>query len=370
MRQKSAWSRFVERLPSLPRPPRRAIPTIPGLFALGAPTFLGMAAVTATNNLLFLLLGATLGSIVLSGILSERNIRPIRVRVRPVGPAYREEPARLEVRFDRPEAKHVAYDLRFREAPGSVLPFFRRILSPPEAVDVHIPVMEGRTSTVIAERVFRERGRASLPISEVSTRYPFGLLVKAKDVEADVEVIVRPRRVNRPPDLARPPGVSGLGESQEQRGTGVDVYGLRERRSWDPLHRVHALRSMALGRDVVLEMTGLHRPVAQIGVATDLRADPQALERALELAQAALTAWADEGFAVGLTTFSGSYAPGEAEIADLLDHLAIVDASHPSWPRKGGPETWLVPVGARPPTSAATILVGQDGLREEGRQAA
>ena len=38
-------------------PPRRAIPTRAGLFALGAPIVLGVAAVNASNNLLFILLG-------------------------------------------------------------------------------------------------------------------------------------------------------------------------------------------------------------------------------------------------------------------------------------------------------------------------
>ena len=117
----SARARLKARLRRMLRPPRRAIPTVPGLFALAAPTFLGLAAVTATNNLLFLLLGATLGAIVLSGILSERNIKTIRVGVRPVAPVYAAEVARLQVRFHRKVARSSAFDLRFREAPGPLL---------------------------------------------------------------------------------------------------------------------------------------------------------------------------------------------------------------------------------------------------------
>src|SRR5437870_11471464 len=83
------------------RPPRRAIPTRAGLFALGAPIVLGVAAVNASNNLLFMLLGGVLGAIVLSGILSERNIRGVRARVEPVSSVYAGEPCRLKVTLER-----------------------------------------------------------------------------------------------------------------------------------------------------------------------------------------------------------------------------------------------------------------------------
>lgn len=362
--------RLRARLRRALRPPRRAIPTVPGLFALIAPTFLGLAAVTATNNLLFLLLGATLGAIVLSGILSERNIRPVEVRIRPMGPAYASSPARLEVCFERSEPGDTVYDLRFREAPGlSFLPF-RKALAPPEVLDVHLPILEGRSASVLGERIFRRRGRARLPLCEVSTRYPFGLLVKSRDVIPDIEVWVRPRLIARPPALARPPGVSGAGDAALRRGLGLDVYGLRERTDRDAAHRVHALRSLALGREVVLEMSGVERPIAEVGVATDLAAEPEALERALEIAQAALLGWAREGYAVGLATYSRSFSPGEVEVDALLDHLAEV-VPQPGAPLgRGGPAAWLVPSGAAPPAGRQALLVTETGLSERLEEAA
>ena len=357
------WKAFAQRMRRALRAPRRAIPTIPGLFALGAPTFLGLAAVTATNNLLFLLLGATLGSIVLSGILSERCIQPIQVRLRSTGPAYAEEATRIEVRFKRKKADQTAFDLRFRELPrGNYWPFLTRRIRPPQILQAQLPVLEGREASVMASRVFKGRGQAQLDLCEISTRYPFGLLTKSKDVEPNFMLLVRPRRIERPAELFRPPGVSGVGVSSHKKGSGVDLYGLRERNEQDPWHRVHALRSLTVGRDVVLEMTGTERPIAEIGVATDSTADPEALERALELAQSALLGWIHEGFDVGLTTFSKSYAPGEVEPNVLLDHLAVVVGT-PHCVADGRPGTWLVPEGASCPYDAAILDVGSSGIK-------
>jgi uncharacterized protein (DUF58 family) len=347
------------------RPPRRAIPTIPGWFALGAPTFLGLAAVTATNNLLFLVLGATLGAIVLSGILSERNIRDVEVRVRPIGPAYAGEAARLEVRFERRDARRPAFDLRFREVSRRA-PFagWARPRAP-AVLDAHLPVLDGSTGHVLAERVFPRRGRARLGLAELSTRYPFGLLSKARDVTPRVEVVVRPRPISAPLALARPPRVGDEGAAARARGQGLDVHGLRERVERDPAHRVHALRSLALGRQVVLEMSGVERPLAALHVATDPGADPEALERALEVAQAALRAWDAAGFAVGLSTNTRVFPPGGQPLDALLDHLAEVEPGPPR-ARPAADASSLVPQGAARPASGPYLVVGPDGALREG----
>ncbi len=338
----------------LPRPPRRAIPTGPGWFALIAPTFLGVAAVTATNNLLFLLLGATLGTVVLSGILSERAIRDIEVRVRALGPVYAGRPVRLEVRFCRPAPGPPRFDLRFRES-GSM---FRRV-RPPDVLVAAISVLEGQHDAVLAPRTFPARGKVRLGRCEVATRYPFGLLTKAKDVDPGLVLLVRPRWVEPPRALESPPTDAGDTETAKRRGLGFDVYGLRERAEHDPIHRVHALRSLALGRAVVLEMDGTDRPVAELGVMSTPDADPEALERALELAQALLTAWSGRGYAVGLTTTRECFEPGSLD--RMLDHLAALDPA-PLGLTARRPGLWLVPAGAPLPPSGRVLAVGPSGL--------
>ncbi|MBX2814249.1 MAG: hypothetical protein KTR25_20745 [Myxococcales bacterium] len=352
------------------RPPRRAIPTLPGLFALVSPLFLGLAAVTATNNLLFLLLGATLGSVVLSGVLSERNIQPISVRLRGLEPAYVGRPVRLEVRFCRPPNVIPAFDLRFREAPNIIIiPRWTFIPKPPQVLDVHMEVVDGEEGSKTVERIFTDRGLARLPLCELSTRYPFGLLVKSKDVTPSLEIWVRPRPVICPSTLLHMPGVRSDQGVSVRKGQGVDVYALRERNHRDSIHRVHALRSLALGREVVLEMTDIEQPAADIGVATALSADAEAMERALELAQSALQRWRSEGYLVGLTTFSQSFRPGDCPLSVLLDHLAQVEPEV-AWSNGHCPRVWLVPEGAVPPMGTTPLYVSSDGSLRQGVKSA
>lgn len=348
---------------------RRAIPTRAGLFVLFSPLALGMAAVSASNNLLFLLLAVALGSIVLSGILSESNIKGVKVHLQAVTAAYVDEACHFEVRYQRPPDLTPAFGLRVRE----LIPGRNRIWGPrpasPDMVDAFLPVLDNGAARATCYRRFGARGPAQLHRCELTTRFPFGLLNKSRDVAVDLNAVVRPRRIAVPAVLEDPHQNVGEGDRSNRRGLGTEVYGLRERQQWDEAHRVHALRSMALGRDVVLETAQVERPTAWLGVATTESADPEALERALEVASAALTAWNSQGFAVGLALPRVVYVPGEVSIDRLLDALAGVQPEDFSAdPARHLPSLWLVPTGASAPGSDRNVMRvdAQGSLRVEG----
>jgi uncharacterized protein (DUF58 family) len=347
-------------------PPRRAIPTRAGLFALGAPIVLGVAAVNAGNNLLFILLGATLGAIVLSGVLSERNIRRVKVDVRPLAPPYAGEPARLLVTFSREPAPNdeLAYALRVVEGTGRPLIDAMSMKKFPlgERLDVTLPLLDGRTGSKLGVRVFPKRGAASLGPCELKTRYPFGLLEKARDIDVNVDVLVRPRRITVPPELADPRGLARDGEQSSRRGLGLEVYGLREREDRDSLHRIHALRSLTLGKDVVIETAGVERPIAMLGIASAGAADPVAFERALEVACAVLEEWDARGYAVGLATGQQVFEPASVSVASLLDAIAKLELGPSTATLPRDSTLWIVPAGAlRPDATATCAIVAADG---------
>ncbi|MEQ9496874.1 MAG: hypothetical protein RIT81_08445 [Deltaproteobacteria bacterium] len=337
-------------------PPRRAFPTRAGWFVFLSPFVLGTAAITASNNLLFMLLGATLGSIVLSGILSERNVTGVRTRIRPVGPAFAGEPARLEVTLHREDGK-TGYAFTVHERPHSIWrPWKSWRKKSPDVLIASVPILERGHAKVIAARRFDRRGPARLARLELSTTFPFDLIHKTRDVDVDVEVFVRPRRIEVARILVEPRSRAGDGDIHQRRGAGLEVYGLRERKEHEDRRRVHARRSMALGRDVIIETAGVERPVAWLGVALE-GGDPVAVERTLEHAQAALLAWHGAGRAVGLCIGDDILEPGEASIDRLLDLLARVEPNAKLATARRLPSTWLVALGARAPAEATERLV-------------
>ena len=351
MKQKTSRRRFFR------PPPRRAIPTRAGMFVLASPMVLGVAAVSATNNLLFILLAAAMVTVVVSGVLSERNMRGVEVRIRPIGPAYAGEPAKLDVIFSRPAGTNLpSYGLTVRESPQGIWPPWRpKHLKSPEILDAQIAVLDGRQGHVVGHRRFARRGAARLGACELVTTYPFALLNKARDLSVELEVWVRPRRVPCPPELENPGRFELEGEQRGMRGLGLEVYGLRERQTWDPGHRVHALRSLTLGKEVVLELAGAEKPTAWLGVGHGRGVDLAAWERALEVAQAVILAWDERGFAPGLTVGRLRCPPGTTSVDALLDALARVEFA-PDAPLAGGPSVWLSPTGALAPSFATRVI--------------
>lgn len=350
---------WAERLARRFRPPRRVLPTRAGGITLLMPLVLGVAAINAGNNLLFILVGACLGMITLSGIVSEQLVRTLEVEARPSGPLYAAEPGRLTLRIHRPRAAGMLFDLRVRER----VPRRERKTRPPaEVLDARLAFLEGLEALAPATRTFPRRGIWALGPLELLTRYPFGLLTKACDLQTALEVLVRPRRVPVPSALVDPRALVPEGVAALRRGRGEDFYGLREREEYDSDARVHALRSLRLGREVVVETEATARPVAWVGVSAADGAEPTALECALELAQAMLEAWDAEGWAVGLAVGPVALGPERAGLATLLDVLATVEPAT-------GPQlldtraVWLVPAGAEVDVhpDAVVIDVGADG---------
>lgn len=327
------------------RPPRRIFPTRAGWVALGAPFVLGMAAINAGNNLLFLLLGAALGAIVISGIMSERALSGIRVELQALGPARAGERSRfgLQIRRELFEpGDNPAFGLMVREqrtwaerkqSEGLLFAIFPRI--------------EGAQGKVIASRVFEKRGLAKIRPLELRTIYPFGLLTKSKDIPLERKLIIWPRVVPVPGVLEQPAGRSRQEGHSQGRGLGTELYGLRERTERDSLNRVHARRSLALGREVVIETEEQERPQAWIGVVSNSQSSLDAFERVIEIACQTMARWSELGFRVGLCVGEKKYSPDIHGLRALIDVLALLQpASEQALPENLFPGAlWLIPEG-------------------------
>lgn len=301
---------------------------------------LGIAAVNTGNNLLYLVFGISLALIIISGVLSEANLR--RVSVDPIGAlrpaAGRTASAVLTVRSGR---------RRFPAFSIEAWPLIDSCDARPARI---LDLRPGGVAEATCMLTFPSRGEYRVRGLVVSTAFPFSFFRKSVVVPAVGTVKVHPRL--RPPERADlPVGLEGEDESRPVPGRGVEFFGVREFRLGDNprhvLYRLSASRPTPVIREH--ERTGIRAAwVALVNVDPGGTAGRDRVEEAVERAAGLTVHLAGEGRLVGLATASGAVPPGTgaAQATRILDFLATI----PVLPLKdaGAEDRVRVAVGAAP----------------------
>ncbi|CAN5406355.1 DUF58 domain-containing protein [soil metagenome] len=281
------------------------------IFSVGT-IFLGMAAIGTGNNLLFLLLGAMLGFIALSGWLSEQVLRRVEVRRRLPQGATAGRPARISYELENRKRRLPSFALEVGEDGYRGGAFAASVAA------------RGRT-VVRVEETWEQRGVYPLTTVVLSTSFPFGLFQKERDVELPGEVIVWPR-TDRPVREPRVAGERARRSGPVQAGAAGargEYRGLRPYRTGDDPRDVHWRSSARAGGPVVREY---ERDQSQaLWLCLDLCAHPGAgAEVAVEIAAALAAGAIQRGEPVGLLTADCHLAPGGggAQLERILDELA------------------------------------------------
>lgn len=302
----------AERIRRFFRPPRRLRFSRGGwMFSFGA-LVLGVSAIGTGNNLLFLLLGAMLGFITLSGWLSEQTIRRAELRRRPVRGVTAGAPARITYEVRNGNRRLPSFAVEVYEAG-----FTRR---------AWVPVVgPGETASARAEAAWERRGVYPLETVTLATSFPFGLFRKERDVELPGEAVVWPRH-DRSLREPRPAGerVRRAGEAKVgAAGARGEYRALRAFRPGDDPRDVHWRTTARRGEPIVREY---ERDRAQaLWLVLDLRApEGDAAEDAVETAASLAAAAARRGDAFALATADARVAPGSgaAQLERVLDLLA------------------------------------------------
>lgn len=297
-------------------PPRRLRTTAVGRTYLVLTVGIGLAALNTGNNLLYLVLGLQLATIVVSGILSEQCVRQLRVRrVLPEYPHAR-LPFHLGWALSRPGGQAFALTVQemHRGLEGAVgkLPW----LPPGEERVVRAPATVGR------------RGPLLLTAVRVSTTFPFGLFVKSRDIELHDELLVLPGRVPPPPEPPRP--ASGAGSEQSSRrgpDGGGDLAQLRELREGEDARRIHWSKSAQLGTLLRIERDA--QPHPQVLLRLDESGPPDALDHSCELLAARAEALLGRGAEVGLELSGGvTLRPTSGAVQARAIFRALARAGH------------------------------------------
>jgi uncharacterized protein (DUF58 family) len=198
--------------------------------------------VNTGTNMMYLVFGFMLSLIVLSGVLSEHVLRKLRIARRLPTRAFAGEPTLIEIAVANAKERLVSYSVEVSD----------QVVS--ESNDrrcYFLKIAPGSEQTTSYRRVAAQRGILRFQGFRVSTRFPFALFEKWRELDLGDELLVYPTL------LAHPFAQGSAREEGDQvgttRGRGTETRELREYRSGDEMRSIHWRRSAAIGKPVVRE---------------------------------------------------------------------------------------------------------------------
>ncbi len=291
--------------------PRRTIrPTRDGWWCLGAALALGFAAMNTGNNLLYLLASLLLALVVVSGVLSEQSMRQLRVSAVVPEEIYAGRPALLGVRVVNRKRWLTSYSVTLRA--GDRRLYLDRLAA-------------GEETLLTWESTFAGRGRVELPGVRVTTRFPFGLFVKAGRPIPVGAAIVFP--AVRPVDPGRQQRTAGGARPLHRRGRGHDLHNLREYHTGDDRRLIHWRSTARTGTLIVRELEAETSAATRIALVGNGTRDAARLEAAMSVAASLAVHLLGTGAAIELVGPGLHVPPGRGRVHQrrLLTALALYD---------------------------------------------
>lgn len=306
--------------------PRRTIkPTRDGWWCLLVAVGLGVAAINTGNNLLYLLVSALLALIVVSGILSEQSMRGLHLTGIAPDEIYAGQPALLGAALANRKGWFTSYSVTVE----LLAPEARSLESSSRYIYVR-RVEAGVERLATWEETLPQRGRHRLTGVRLTTRFPFGLFVKAARPALTDDVVVFPAVRPVSAETLRRLGESG-DASARRRGRGNDLYNLRAYRSGDDPRFIHWRSSAKADGLLVRELEADTSPNTRLVLVGRGRRGTEALERGLSEAASLAVALVRAGAGVELAG-AGCAVPlghGRAHLRRMLTALALYDADAP-----------------------------------------
>ena len=302
--------------------PRRTIwPTRDGWWCLFVVIGLGVAAINTGNNLLYLLVSLLLSLIVVSGILSEQSMRGLRLEAEAPDEIYAGSPALFGAVLANRKRWLTSYSITLELlVRGGATRF------------IYLPRLEaGRDRLLTWEETLPARGRRRLAGVRLTTRFPFGLFLKASRVMLEREVLVFPAVRPLPTETLH--RLVGAGTSAvRRRGRGHDLYNLRTYRAGDDPRHIHWRTSAKLETLLVREMEAEATEDTRILLTGSGGRDAGRLEEALSEAASIAAHLARTGAGVELMG-AGLFVPlgrGPGHARRILTALALYDPRAPA----------------------------------------
>ncbi len=273
---------------------------------------LGVAvgAMNTGNNLVYAVLAVMMGILVVNNVLAEWNLRGLTARRSLPTELFAGQPARGALIVENPRRVGPALALHVQELDGG------RAAAEIPRVE---PSGEGATP---ADWTFSARGDQPFCKLRVGSSYPFGLLLRYRDLDVPGNVLVYPTPDREAPAVGGP----GDGLDGESPRGGVDqtgeLHGLRPYQPGDPVRRIHARSSARVGEPMVMLRAG------ETGSRVWLKVQGEGEARELQIRRATgqVVRHAAKGDAVGLEAGAVRLEPatGSQHRRALLTALALL----------------------------------------------
>jgi len=293
---------------------------------------IALAAVNTGNNLLHLILAALLAGLLVSGVVSRLMLQGLEIELDLPEHifAHRPTPARLTLHNQKRVLASFAVTLAPPAGRRRAAAPDRQVLTEPVFWD-YLPAQSARARH--RELTFSARGRYAQEGLRLATRFPFGLLVKARYVPLRREVIVLPAIEPTAEFYEVLPLVSGEVETPT-KGRGHDLYGIRDYQANDTARHVDwkaTARSQQLKvREFTREDERRVILVLDAHLASAEAAERARFEEAVDLC--ACLAWhfyeVDAEMQFVTQGFETRMAPSSAVIYPALERLALVQPSN------------------------------------------
>lgn len=283
---------------------------------------LGFAAINSGNNLLYLMFGMMLSLIIISGVLSEMNLRRVRVRRIETHPIFVGQPALVCIEIHNRKKIFRSLSLEVEEIVGVA----RKGTQSIQRRGLVLMLGPGeRTRTYVRIQATK---RGQLPSAGVmlATKFPFGFFSKRRFFSVPHRFTVLPEleAVGGKRWLARS---SGLDERLPGVGAGDEFHSLRDLRPGDDLRRLAWKASARRDRLVIREN---ERPATRrvVLAITNAVQDPSqeapAFEAAIRRTASLARHFMDEGFAIGLASADGGVpvSADREQLTRIYHHLA------------------------------------------------
>ncbi len=297
--------------------PRRFPPTREGWWFLLATLLVGAAAVNGGINLLFLVFGMMIFLILASGVLSELCLRGLEVTRRPPAAIHAGTPYLMGIAVRNNKGRLPTFSLEVEDLVAG-RPVDRRCY--------YLKLPAGRVQETAYRNILPQRGYHELTGFRLSTRFPFGLIRKSRDVDAPARLLVFPALVPVADHLIFGRRVEHGRKQTKSLNRRGEFYGLREYRTGDDPRDIHWRVSARRGRYFIRESEDESSRSVVVVLDDDARADPAGFEAAVSMAASIAVQLIKRGFQVALAA-GGAFIPpagGALQAHQILSSLALV----------------------------------------------